>query len=341
MEEIRKRIGQEIDMKMCMMGPKGVGKTSILTSIFSGTQTDLIKTNLSIRAQGTTQKEIENKVDLFEKIFAQRESISERPASGLLSSSEVSTFDFQFGLKGKKSKVNLCIKDFPGEFVKTHPDDVISFIDESSAIMIAIDTPHLMEQDGEYAKVKNQIETISSFFGSSFSQLDSDKLVMLVPLKCEKYFYEKNMQDVMKKVEKEYASLINFFRAKRNVACAITPILTLGGVVFSHFSEQLNGDGVPAEVVYKFYEDNPAYSPAFCAQPLYYVLSFAAAQYQKNKRNLRGLNKILSSLYQLFENDKDLYKEILKMNKFRLVDKPELGYKLICGEEHTTVDTSI
>lgn len=339
--DLRKQSGHVIDMKMCMMGPKGVGKTSILTSIFSGTQTDLIRTNLSIRAQGTTQTEIENKVYLFEKVFADRESISDRPANGLLSSSEVSTFDFQFGLKGKPSKVNLCIKDFPGEYVKTHPDDVISFIDDSSAILIAIDTPHLMEQDGKYAEVKNQIETITSFFATSFGKLESDKLVMLVPLKCEKYFYEEKMQDVMSQVEKEYSALIRFFKSKKNVACAITPILTLGGVVFTQFSAELNNDGVPAEVFYKFYEESPTYSPAFCAQPLYYVLSFAAAQYQKNKKNLSVLNKILSSLYSLFENDKELYKEILKMNKFRLVDESKLGYKLICGEKLTTVDTSL
>ena len=72
--EFRKYIGHEIGMKMCMMGPKGVGKTSILTSIFSGTQSDLIKTNLSIRAQGTTLTEIEEKEYLFEKIFAAADS---------------------------------------------------------------------------------------------------------------------------------------------------------------------------------------------------------------------------------------------------------------------------
>ncbi len=339
--EFRQYIGHEIGMKMCMMGPKGVGKTSILTSIFSGTQSDLIKTNLSIRAQGTTLTEIEEKEYLFEKIFANRESIADRPANGLLSSSEVSTFDFQFGLKGKESKVNLRVKDFPGEYVRTSPDDVISFIDESSAILIAIDTPHLMEQDGKFAEVKNQIETITRFFASSFSQLSSDKLVMLVPLKCEKYLYEGRMNDVMLRVEEAYSTLIRFFKSKGNIACAITPILTLGGVVFSHFSSNLNSDGVPAEVDYKFYEDNPTYSPMFCAQPLYYVLSFAAAQYQKNKKNLSVVKKIFSTLYSLFENDKDLYNEILKMNKFRLVDDPDLGYKLLCGEKLSSVDMSI
>lgn len=337
----REYVGHEIGMKMCMMGPKGVGKTSILTSIFSGTQLDFIKTNLSIRAQGTTMEEIENKRYLFEKVFAQRESVTDKPANGLLSSSEVTTFDFQFGLKGKQSKVNLCIKDFPGEYVKTSPDEVVSFIEESSAILIAVDTPHLMEAGGKYAEIKNQIDIITSFFVKSFSTLSADKLVMIVPLKCEKYYYAHEMGKVLARVKEAYATLIDFFKGRDNVACAVAPILTLGGVEFSQFSPEENSDGVPAEVAYKFYEPNPTYNPMFCAQPLYYVLSFAVAQYQKNKKNLSVLKKIFSTLYSLFENDKDLYKEILRMNKFKLVDELDLGFEVLCGNALTSVDMSI
>lgn len=336
----REYIGHEISIKMCMMGPKGVGKTSILTSIFTNTQTDLVSTGLSIKAYGTTLQELEEKEDMLGGIFVKKDSVKDRPATGLLSSSDVSTYDFELGLKGKDTNINLHIKDFPGEYVKTSPDEVVSFIDESSAILIAIDTPHLMEEDGRYAETKNQINTIIEFFTRSFSQLNSDKLVMFVPLKCEKYFYEQKMQSVMDRVEEEYADLISFLR-KKPVACVITPILTLGDVVFSEFSSNVNGDGVPAEVIYKFYGPSPSYRPMFCSQPLYYILSFAVAQYQKNKNNLNVLQKIFSALYSIFESDKALYSEILKINKFRLVDKPELGYKLICGEQLTRVDTRL
>ena len=51
-----------IPMKVCMMGPRAVGKTTILTAIFNDTQENLgITTNLLLNAEGDTGTELINR----------------------------------------------------------------------------------------------------------------------------------------------------------------------------------------------------------------------------------------------------------------------------------------
>lgn len=334
-ESFKQRAVHRIPMKVCMMGPRAVGKTSILTAIFNDTQDNLgLTTNLLLKAEGDTAAELINKKHYLNAIFANRTQVTDKPAAGLAATSTVNTFDFVFGLKGKEPRIDLEIKDFPGEYVLDRPNEVKQFINESSAVFIAIDTPHLMEENGAYCEAKNKSFIITSFFKSQ--NLDSEKLVLLVPLKCERYFYDNRMDEVLTKVREYYSDLISYFMKNGKIACAVTPILTLGDVEFDHMIKQdgkvvINMNNCPDEVVYRFRGDNPKYSPAFCVQPLYYMLSFLAAQYEREKGNRNFIDKVFTSIYNLFDSDEALFDEILKMEKNRRTDLP--GYKVECGAD--------
>ena len=78
-------------------------------------------------------------------------------------------------------------------------------------------------------------------------------------------------------------------------------------------------------------ENEPRYNPAFCVQPLYYMLSFLAAQYGREKKNRSFIDKIFASIYSLFDSDEALFDEILKMEKYRKTDLP--GYEVECGAD--------
>ena len=67
----------------------------------------------------------------------------------------------------------------------------------------------------------------------------------------------------------------------------------------------------------------------FCVQPLYYMLSFLASQYEKEKQNRSIFDKIFTAIYDLFDSDEELLDEILKMEKNRKTDLA--GYKVLCG----------
>ena len=334
-DTFKQRAVPRIPMKVCMMGPRAVGKTTILTAVFNDTQENLgLSTNLLLKAEGDTLVELTERKHQLNAIFANRTLITDKPAAGLAATSTVNTFEFAFGLKGKEPRIDLEIKDFPGEYVLDRPEEVKQFINESSAVFVAIDTPHLMEEDGKYCEVKNRPSVITDFFMKQ--QITGERLVLFVPLKCERYFYEDRMDEVLRRIEKVYADLIEAFKKSEKVACAVTPILTLGDVEFDHIKKAdgqivLNMNGCPEEVLYRFRGDKPRYNPAFCVQPLYYMLSFLAAQYGREKKNRNFIDKIFASIYNLFDSDEALFDEILKMEKYRKTDLP--GYKVKCGAD--------
>ncbi len=327
-------------MKIAMMGPRAVGKTTILTAVFNETKTSIATTMLKLTDRGDTGKELQDRLYWLKSIFKKQDiDKMSRPAAGLVATAEEHLFSFAFGVQGREPSIDIEIKDFPGEFVITHPERVKTFINDATAVFIAIDTPHLMEQDGKFNEVKNKTSVITQFFKEALEGVESEKLVMLIPLKCEKYFKERRMEEVLNRVETTYADLISLFKRSMRVCCTVAPILTLGDVEFEDFrydaagNVELDVDGTPNLVQYKFVSDNPKYTPRFCAQPLYATLSFLAAQFTRHKKRESIWMKLWRGIWNVFDSDDTLYQEVLKMEKNRISDEPALGYRVLCGGE--------
>lgn len=327
-------------MNLCMMGPKAVGKTTVMTAVFNETQTSIYGTSLNLVALGDTNAELTDRLHMLNAIFAKKKDICDHSTqvadAGIRASSTVTRFDFGFGHLGQEPVVDIVAKDFPGEMVTDRPDEVKTFIRQSHCVMVAIDTPHLMERDGEFNEIKNKPQQLTRLFAEALQGQSSEKLVMLVPLKCEKYFHEQRMEEVLARVEATYADLIGQLAASGKVCCAVAPILTLGNVEFDDFSYNADGsvalapDGCPAGVKYKYVGEGK-YAPLFCSQPLYSLLLFVAAQYKRESARLSLIDMLKNLVWKIFKSDGLLFDEILKMNRNRIADDPKLGYKVICG----------
>ena len=331
-------IGQHANMKACMMGARAVGKTTILTAIFHNTSQSIAQTPLKFVPDSDTLYRMNLCSSQLTEIFEKKVSIEDCPAAGISASDKVHVFHYEFGLKGKRTAIDLDIKDFPGEYISgdLHTDEVDSFIAESNAVLLAIDTPHLMELDGKYNEEKNKCELITRYFEKNINA-DDEKLILLVPLKCEKYYYEKRMDKVNAAVKKAYSSLLDVIDKCDTVACAITPILTIGGVEFDNFSTDENGtvientNRLPSSVRYKFYSNNPTLKPMFCVQPLYYILSYITNQYEDNKQKGNMFKRFVSTLFDLFSSDRELFEAMKNLGQYKL--KKGNGYEIIRGEE--------
>ena len=325
--------GQHIQLKVCMMGPRAVGKTSILTSIFHESDRKLIESKLYFKAVGTTGEVLQKGYDQLSGIFEHITDETATPPPGVNASKEITTFDFQLGLKGsganpkqKHSNVDVNITDFPGEFVdENHPEHqkVVDYINGSQVIMVAIDTVHLMEEDGKYNEARNRSSYLCKKIALLLDQLPETerKLILLVPLKCEKYAIEQKWDELDKKVKDAYAELIDKVKEEKfshRIGLFITPIQTLGGVKFDKFGRDENGnvlndleDKCPKEVLYKYHRAvpgrEPMYMPAFCIQPLYYLIAFALNQYKFNKDQGGVFSTMLKGLFGLFSSDLDFY----------------------------------
>ena len=227
-------------MKVCMMGPKAVGKTTVLTAVFNETQNSIADTKLNLLALGDTNAELMDRKYKLSAMFKKKLDVVDRPQGGISASSTESRFDFSFGFIGKEPILDLMIKDFPGEMIVNNQERVIEFIKESKAVFIAIDTPHLMEKNGEFNDVKNKPSIVIELFKKAISSLNEEKLIVLIPLKCEKYFHEKRMSEVLGRIKEVYAPLMTLLKENENMCCMVSPILTLGDVEFDDFTYENN-----------------------------------------------------------------------------------------------------
>ncbi|MBO5921815.1 MAG: hypothetical protein J6Q48_05440 [Bacteroidaceae bacterium] len=313
-----------MDINMCMLGARSVGKTTIMTAIFDDSRSSngLSKSNIALTAKSDTRAELLTKKLALEEVFEEQNYIAE---AGIAASAAVHTFNFEMGLLGERSCIDFNVTDYPGEFIYSNTEFVNEQISNSSVVLIAIDSPYLMENNAEYNEERNQVSFIFKYLKENIDVF-SNKLILLVPLKCEKYFYENRMDELNICVQNCYSEIISLFKDTKNVAIAITPILTMGGVEFNGFEIKDNR----RIAKYTFIKNNPQYTPMFCIQPLYYMMSFVAQQYKEYRSNTGFFGGILQRVYDVIDKNEKLFEEFVKLSKFRIENK--YGYSVLSGK---------
>ncbi len=332
LDKVKDKIGGAISdtplVKATMLGPRAVGKTSVMASIFSDTKEEIAGTQLYFRPQALCAGVLNAKKLQLMNVINKRENLTDKPKAGAIEATNVVTsFDFEMGMKGREKTIDISIKDFPGEYLDSQPEEVSKYIAESHIVMIAIDTPYLMENDGIYNEEKNEVNHVVSFFKNHTDSL-TNKFVLLVPLKCERYFHDRTIEKVSSRIVIAYSELISFCK-ENNIACAITPIQTLGGVEFDKFVDNTSAFSKLTKLSsYRFYGDKPEYQPMFCVQPLYYLLTYVADFYEWNKAQQKGFfDRLKDSMTSFLKDDDEFLHEIKKLSMKANVDK--FGYTIV------------
>lgn len=173
----------------------------------------------------------------------------------------------------------LC--DYPGGYheAKASPEEkkfIKELLRESVAVIIAIDAPALMEdKKGILHEKINRPQQIKNLFNAAYQDIDSPRLVILAPIKCEKYLKnEETAKELSEQVRKGYDNLFNHFNSEKLnpwIVSVITPVQTVGSVVFSRieFDTQSN-----PHFFFRKVRHDAKYSPKDSEQPLRYLLRF-------------------------------------------------------------------
>lgn len=329
-------------MAVCMLGARGVGKTSVITSMYNSQKEAVSGSGLFLIADSDTALILDDKKNQLDHIFyGYHEEGSLMKESGIAGDSSESLFKFTYGMSSEKINIDLEIRDYPGEYLRKEPEIVANYIQEANAVMIAIDTPCLMEMDGRYNDGKNHPQLVMNFLINHLKN-DEEKLILFVPLKCEKYFREDRIDEVTSRIQEVYAKLITYLRDrdgvngfKKKICCAVTPIQTLGDVVFDSFGQEeietRDGKVIPMQTNYKYASTDAKYRPQYCAQPLYYLLSFVSKQYQKmqSEEKTSGWFGRLKEVLKLIPNVELFLLEIASLGTKRLDGTK--GYKVLFG----------
>ena len=350
--------GKNFEINVMMFGGRRSGKTSIIAAMQDCVENVFRDEELGLSIStpdDDTQKVLEDKAFELKQYY---DSVNKgkpfTPDDNPTMSEQVYQFNIQLISKpGTKLQINFT--DYPGEWLDNSSkfDQLKEIMKKSDIIMIAIDTPYLLEEAptsesvGMYNEPKNFSSRIANMVKEYFVvEEDSDrkKMILFVPLKCE---YKYNLREITKdemehlniKVKKAYDNLLNFITTGANkdkYECAITPIFTLGNVKFARFDSDDNGyimgsNKYPSTPLYRFDEEAVEPQPEYCEQPLLYSLVFLLKWAEQSKSRKTGLfHRIfdtLASRFLKFPEAKDFAarSEFLR-NKLK---KENNGYEII------------
>ena len=340
-----------------MMGPRRCGKTSLLTAIQDCIETSIAGTPIRFTYRGDDSSE---DVELFNKqrknliAFAQEpknESREGKGNSGIVATDEVRIFDFvMYHYKSPKELYMVRFVDIPGEAFITNPDAVNKVVARSNMILVAIDTPALMSGDASKSNNCNEIRTISDYLSNHLSNSSENtsendilpRLISFVPLKCERYHKmdkfsdnNSNMTKVADEVYKQYGNAIKNLCMNDNLAVAITPVLTVGGVIFSSYETgKTDGKGLPISN-YIVDASNPGYNPLYCEQPFLYFIVFFSNYLEKVRINYNVFDWLKTGFMKVFkskileEKNRQLFNGIQKLSPKLKNESDGIGYRVI------------
>ncbi|MGP1386590.1 MAG: TRAFAC clade GTPase domain-containing protein [Thainema sp.] len=270
------------ELQITMLGPSGVGKTTLLTAMYEQFESNIGSVDLQLTPDEDSSAILQDTLidlkSLLDSFEVKGGVLSTEAPAG---PDSLRSFTFGLGKKGKKPSLTLTFRDYPGIYhTKMATTDEKRFlrdlIVDSHVILIAIDTPSLMEQNGKYHEKINRPQQIKDLFKNAYSKSDDNepKMVIFAPVKCEKYLKKNLNAELEDAVKKGYQDLFEYFRSdglSNWTSCVLTPVQTVGNVVLSRIEPDENG---VLHFSFRKTRYDATYDPKDSEQPLRYLLRF-------------------------------------------------------------------
>lgn len=303
-----------VKLSVACLGPSSVGKTCTLTVMHRFFRDEIVKTDFKVQIDEESfeimrqhEQELEDLVAHFDASFR-----------GPVSTESCKNIKFILVRDKWRSRDALGIDfyDVPGEWLNqntssTSYQEYFKQVKDSGAVIIPIDTLALMQEDGKFHKQLNEPESVTQMISTAYETLTEKekRLVLFVPVKCETYVRAKNMEDLIKAVQKGYEELIHDVLSPKanNVAAVITPVQTVGCVVCGGADVDIDTGEWKGWNLNKTRVDAPMQTQ-WEDQPLRYLLRFLLHQYINNNQagvfgainNLLGANNDLKDALNRF-----------------------------------------
>lgn len=322
------------ELQITVLGAAGTGKTTLLTAMYEQFEKTIENGTLELTPDDETSGELQDRLSELTNaldVFELKGKVGLESTEALTGPNSLRSFKFGLGKKHKDPSLQLVFRDYPGRYHtknanKEERDFVNRIIKESAAVLIPIDAPALMEANGKYNEKLNRPQQIKDIFKKAYRNLDSPKLVILAPVKCEKYLQnEKTAKALSSRVVEEYEGLLEYLSSgelKPWIASVITPVQTVGGLIFSRI--ELDEDGYP-DFYFRKTSHSAKYAPKDSEQPLRYLLSFLLKMHL-HRRN----SGLFSFVRNLLHSDEHLKRAI---ESFSRECKTTEGFTVLAGKK--------
>lgn len=267
------------EVKITLLGPSAVGKTSLLTSMYEQFQELTTQGNLLLIPDEESQAILDRRL---EELRSLTETFKVQPGSGIQGTATVRSFIFDLARSDKQPFMRLHFYDYPGGFISQNSSPkqrqfIQNLLVNATAVAIAIDTPALMMSKGKFNEFVNKPKQIAEMFKEAYKTLDSPRLVIFAPVKCEMEMRngDRSANLLLKAIEKEYADLLDFFQSPTladKITVVVTPVQTVGSAICT-MVEVPKQTYMPTFSFRKVRRD-AEYAPQDNDQPLRYLLRF-------------------------------------------------------------------
>ena len=301
------------DIDILMMGGRRAGKTSVLAAMDKCCK-EVLSGDSMLRLvcrEGSVELTLK-KTELSDYFLDPRYTKSRKFEPDLAPTTGASPFEYECKVNGRSSGFTLRFTDVPGEHYEDPEkrSELEEMVSRSQILLIAIDSPHMMERTGaaseelngycRYHEEFNRVPEITDFLKVAFQSNEKirsqGKLVIFVPLKCEKYYYRGEMERLRETVKKGYEDLFRVLASPGiNERCtvAIAPILTLGGAEFFKFKK----DSYVGEYNYVENAALRPYLPKYCEQPLFLTLQYVVSLARKRAEGKFVLFRLAGEIF--------------------------------------------
>lgn len=241
-------------IKVLMMGGKRVGKSSALAAIMDAFITG--ESSNFLKAKDTTvlsKIDDEKQASIKSKLSDVKEMLSKYSGKTILvdsgSTNKKWDYTLELTLPNTNDSMEITFTDINGEFFEggnLHQEKVIGLVKEYDVFIVAVDTTFLMEARNSDSDLVNEVinikyncvESIHTFL----SYINDDdganaKLVIFVPIKCERWAKEGELEAVSSALQEDYKTAISALEKYESVQIEILPIQTVGSAQFSKHME--------------------------------------------------------------------------------------------------------
>lgn len=186
-------------IKISMAGPSRVGKTSLITTVLSQSQSLFAGTKVSMRAGDTpTEARINDNRSDLKACLAQRVNFE---ASTLGGTQEETEYKLVMSLPG--AQLRMTILDFPGGWLRPAQrpagdgwEKCLAWLEDSPILLIPIEATLVMEAMTNHTETQRtirelalaEVEDMARAWAKGRNARGEDGLVIFAPMKCEHYF---------------------------------------------------------------------------------------------------------------------------------------------------------
>ncbi|MBQ3135904.1 MAG: hypothetical protein IJB74_00335 [Clostridia bacterium] len=359
------KINPDTFVPVLYVGGRRCGKTTIMASIYDNA--------IFSSAAGNGLKIVACDKNMEDKLAKNVKDLKDKAEAGVLEIGGISPtpnvdyYDFVV-YNTKDTAEDACILlrfiDVCGEIYQDATEEqrvqLAEIVHDTKIILVAVDSVSLMESE-ETAENYYDFNTISDIEGvfKNLKKGDERKLVLFVPVKCEKYYIENKASDLITNIETKYSGVISAIsKNSPSDAVAITPVQTVGILEFSkylHATEDAISSQQQFVKNWDLMGDLGNYAPLCCDQVLWYIFRFiyrdADVPYQEEvnvkksifKSILKGVftGNLFASIVEIFktvkESDKKSYKTIKAIYEYELGKELYNSTKILTQEQYNDI----